>query len=266
MGWYFLVAKQFRQAIGASTPNSPTAPEVSTIGIPLDQCLPSLTNPYVPKFVEVCTDIVNERGLHTIGIYRVPGNNASITALTEEVNRNYDCVPTDDPRWNDLHVVSSLLKSYFRKIPDSLVTSALYPHFIKADKIDNPKERLREIRRLVKNLPPHNYHTLKHIILHLRRVVDNAHINKMEAKNLAIVFGPNIVRPEEENVESMVNNMTHQCKIVETLLAAAEWIFSDAESDALSLPAIVPEVHDDGDSATNQALLLDNISKYEGKF
>lgn len=148
----------------------------------------------------------------------MPGNNASISALVDEINRNYDDVPLEDPRWNDLHVVSSLLKSYLRRLPDSLVTNALYPCFLKADRLDDPRQRMRELRRLVRELPPHNYHTLRHVVEHLRRVVQHSSANKMEAKNLAIVFGPTIVRAEEENMQSMVNNMTHQCRIVETLL------------------------------------------------
>lgn len=173
----------------------------------------------MPRFIEICTDIIDEKGLQTIGIYRVPGNNASITALTEEINRNTEDIHLDDPRWKDLHVVSSLLKSYLRKMPDSLITSALYPHFIKADKIEDPKKRMEELRKLVRYLPKHNYHTLKHVILHLKRVADNWQYNKMESKNLAIVFGPTIVRPEGETMESMVTNMNNQCKIVESLIA-----------------------------------------------
>lgn len=103
----------------------------STFGVPIEHCITSSQNCYLPRFVEVCTDIIDERGLQVVGIYRVPGNNASITALSEEINRNFEDVPLDDQRWNDLHVVSSLLKAFLRKMPDSLVTSALYPSFLK---------------------------------------------------------------------------------------------------------------------------------------
>ncbi|CAG9817323.1 unnamed protein product, partial [Phaedon cochleariae] len=254
--------KRFNQ--GANSPSSPTAPEGSTFGVPIDECLPSASNPYLPRFVEVCTEIIDERGLQTIGIYRVPGNNASITALTEEVNKNYEDVPLEDPRWNDLHVVGSLLKSYFRKMPDSLITVHLYPSFIKADKIENPKERMEQLRRLVRGLPKHNYHTLKHIILHLKRVSDNCQVNKMEAKNLAIVFGPTIVRPEGETMESMVSHMTNQCKIVETLVTHADWFFPEnGNEENLPVPIGLPDSNEDLDYGNNQALLLHNISKYE---
>jgi len=42
---------------------------------------------YVPLVVEVCTQVVEERGLANQGIYRVPGNSLAINNLVEELNR-----------------------------------------------------------------------------------------------------------------------------------------------------------------------------------
>ena len=39
-----------------------------------------------------------------------------------QVNRGEESFELDDPRWCDVHVVSSLLKSFFRKLPDPLFT------------------------------------------------------------------------------------------------------------------------------------------------
>ncbi|KRT85819.1 hypothetical protein AMK59_1984 [Oryctes borbonicus] len=261
--WGGRLANKFRKRQGASSPTSPTAPEGATFGIPLDLCQPSNGNQYVPRIVEVCTKIVEDNGLETIGIYRVPGNNAAVTALTEEANRCYDELLLIDQRWKDVHVVSSLLKSFFRKMPDSLLTAALYPGFIEADKIENSVSRLEHIKKLIKRLPIYHYHTLKHLILHLQTVVDYREYNKMEAKNLAIVFGPTIVRAAEENMEMMVNDMTHQCKIVESLLSYADWFFNDknAEQFKLTVPAALSE-HQEPEQI-NTTLLLDNISKVE---
>lgn len=44
---------------------------------------------FVPKIVEICTSIVEARGLEVIGIYRVPGNTAAISQLTESVNKGF---------------------------------------------------------------------------------------------------------------------------------------------------------------------------------
>lgn len=41
---------------------------------------------FVPLIVEVCCKLVEERGLEYTGIYRVPGNNAAISNMQEELN------------------------------------------------------------------------------------------------------------------------------------------------------------------------------------
>lgn len=42
---------------------------------------------FVPLVVELCTQVVAERGIDNQGIYRVPGNSVAINALVEELNR-----------------------------------------------------------------------------------------------------------------------------------------------------------------------------------
>lgn len=54
-----------------------------------------------------------------------------------------------DPRWTDVNVISSLLKSFFRRLPDALLTTEMYPHFIEADKIEDPVQRMVKLRELV---------------------------------------------------------------------------------------------------------------------
>lgn len=82
--------------------------------------------------------------------YRVPGNNAAVSSLTEAVNRGFDVTILDqDPRWSDVNVISSLLKSFFRKLPDALLTSELYPLFIQANQIRNVVSRMQSLRKLV---------------------------------------------------------------------------------------------------------------------
>ncbi|XP_059469966.1 rho GTPase-activating protein 23 isoform X8 [Neocloeon triangulifer] len=266
--WKGRVAKQLRKMQGNS-PNSPTTPhpEGCTIGIPLEFCPQSHVSEYVPWLVVQCTRIVEERGLEVIGIYRVPGNTAAVTSLTDAANRGSDANNLLDPRWNDVNVISSLLKSFFRKLPDSLFTSELYPCFVQADKLDEPSKRFREIRRLVHELPDHNYETLRYLMAHLTRVVDHCNINKMEAKNLAIVFGPTLLRASDDNMVAMVTDMPHQCRIVESLISHAEWFFSDEEDPedpiSISLPSSLPEPDSAADAA-NHALLLNNIHKVEG--
>lgn len=70
----------------------------------------------------------------------------------------------------------------------------------------------------VHDLPDHNFETLRYLMFHLKRVVAHSSVNKMEARNLAIVFGPTLIRSGDD-MFTMVTDMSHQCRIVESLLS-----------------------------------------------
>lgn len=232
--WKDLVARQFRRIQGQ--PNSPTTPPTNasfqqqqqqkqsvpeagaSIGVPLAQCPVSEKNKLIPLIMERCTEIVETRGLHIIGIYRIPGNTAAITALTEQVNRGFDEQTLADPKWDDVNVVSSLLKSFLRRLPEALLPNDMYAHFIEAD-TESGQKRLVALKTLIENLPSQSYATLKHLMCHLNLVSRNCDTNLMEPKNLAIIFGPSVVRTSNETLETVVKDMKHQCRIVEALVS-----------------------------------------------
>ncbi|XP_060871751.1 rho GTPase-activating protein 21-B isoform X9 [Metopolophium dirhodum] len=276
--WKNRMAKQLKKIQqGSGSPVSPIMPTLppppgTAIGIPLELCPPSTRSEFVPLIVEVCTSIVEEKGLDIIGIYRVPGNTAAITSLTEAVNNGGMETPDmalkllqRDPRWTDVNVISSLLKSFFRRLPDALLTTEMYPHFIEADKIDDPVQRMVKLRELVHKLPDHHFETLRYLLMHLKKVVHHSGVNKMEARNLAIVFGPTLVHSADDNMVTMVTDMSHQCRIVESLILQADWCFGNG--DVVDLTASIPEncgqVPEIEQTAPNQNL-LDNINKVSG--
>uniref|UniRef100_A0A3B4BE15 Uncharacterized protein n=1 Tax=Periophthalmus magnuspinnatus TaxID=409849 RepID=A0A3B4BE15_9GOBI len=199
-----------------------------TFGVRLDDCPPAHNNKYVPLIVEVCCKLVEERGLEYTGIYRVPGNNAAISNMQEELNnKGMGDIDVQDDKWRDLNVISSLLKSFFRKLPEPLFTNEKYADFIEANRIEDPVVRLKELKRLLHELPDHHYETLKFLSAHLKTVAENSEKNKMEPRNLAIVFGPTLVRTTEDNMTHMVTHMPDQYKIVETLIQNYDWFFTD---------------------------------------
>lgn len=190
-----------------------------SIGLPLRACPMSKNNAYVPHLVEVCTNIVETKGLGVVGIYRIPGNKAAISELSELVNTKdfqFESCATD-VRWEDVNVVSSLLKLFIRSLPDALMPASFYINFIEADK-KTGMERIMLLKDIVELLPRHPYETMKHLIRHLCRVSDNCEVNRMEPKNLAIIFGPSIIRTPNDTLETAVKDMKHQCRIVELLV------------------------------------------------
>lgn len=63
---------------------------------------------------------------------------------------------------------------------------------------------------------------------HLFLVSQNCQINLMEPKNLAIIFGPSVVRSCNETLEIVVKDMKHQCRIVEALVSHVSLTFDSA--------------------------------------
>ncbi|CAL1528463.1 unnamed protein product [Lymnaea stagnalis] len=200
-------------------------------GVHLEDCFPSPHNEFVPLIVELCTRIVEARGLEVVGVYRVPGNSAAVNALTEEFNRGIDSVNIDNEKLLDINVISSLLKSFFRKLPEPLIPPDMYDQFIEANRYPDEDKRKLKIKRLLHLLPPHNNETLKHMAEHLNKVASYGNINKMDAKNLAIMFGPTLVRKKGDDTVSLVTDMSDQCRIVESIILHHDWFFSPWDQD-----------------------------------
>ncbi|CAJ0934835.1 unnamed protein product [Ranitomeya imitator] len=231
-----------------------------TFGVRLDDCPPAQTNKFVPLIVDVCCKLVEERGLENTGIYRVPGNNAAIASMQEELNKGFTDIDLEDDKWRDLNVISSLLKSFFRKLPEPLFTNDKYNDFIEANRKEDPKERLITLKRLIHELPDYHFETLKFLCTHLKTVAENSEKNKMEPRNLAIVFGPTLVRTSEDNMTHMVTHMPDQYKIVETLIQCHDWFFSDESADE-PITAVQEESTVESQPVPNIDHLLSNIGR-----
>ncbi|CAH2301796.1 rho GTPase-activating 23 [Pelobates cultripes] len=229
-------------------------------GVRLEDCQPASENMRVPLIVELCCTLVEQKGLEYMGIYRVPGNNAVVCSLQDQLNKGLCETNIQDQRWQDLNVISSLLKSFFRKLPEPLFTDNKYNDFIEANRIDDSRERLKTLRKLIRELPSYYYETLRFLVRHLKTIADHSEKNKMEPRNLALVFGPTLVRTSEDNMTDMVTHMPDRYKIVETLIQHSDWFFSEEQEKTEKTP--VDE--SDSQSVPNIEHLLPNIGRTAG--
>nr|XP_020461074.1 rho GTPase-activating protein 23 isoform X2 [Monopterus albus] len=225
-------------------------------GVRLEECQPGANNKFVPMIVEICCGLVEEMGLEYTGIYRVPGNNAMVLLLQDQLNKGIDINPAEE-KWQDLNVVSSLLKSFFRNLPEPLFTNDKYNDFIEANRMENASDRLKTMKKLIRDLPDHQYHTMKFLVGHLKTVADHSDKNKMEPRNLALVFGPTLVRTSEDNMKDMVTHMPDRYKIVETLIQHCTWFFTEELDKDEKTPVDTEDVQ----PAPNIDHLLSNIGR-----
>jgi D-serine dehydratase len=107
----------------------------------------------------------------------------------------------------------------------------MYDQFIAVMKIEDYNNRLSEIKTLVQLLPKVHYDTLEYLIGHLLRVSAHSEENKMEPSNLAIVFGPSLIRDVEKDANDMqammgsMMNMGFQNSLIEAIINQTCWMF-----------------------------------------
>lgn len=196
-----------------------------TFGIHLQHCPPARHLKNIPLLLEHCCSTIEDIGKDLVGIYRVSGNVASVQLLKTELDtKETGEIDWDDDKWRDPNNVGSLLKSFLRNIADPIVPNDLYMKMIQANRVSDPTERLYAMKNVVKSLPEYHFESLTFLVKHLKTMSDNKEKNKMGPENMAIVFGPNIIRTN--TVTAMVQDMSDQCKIVETFIKQCDWMFS----------------------------------------
>ena len=181
-------------------------------------------NRKIPILVEICLRVVEEKGLQVPGIYRMSGNISGIQKLRQGFNTDVTKIKWDDPSFADIHVITGALKQYLRELQDPITTFAKYGDFIAAGKIQDPQERAAKIKEIYVTLPEANKAVLVALVAHLRRVARFVEVNKMDAANLSVIFGPTLIRQKTENLENLLN-LGFQNAVVETMITQCNQIF-----------------------------------------
>ena len=147
----------------------------------------------VPQIVSVCCNFIEARGL-VDGVYRLSGISSNIQRLKKTFDD--DKIPDlfkDRQVLQDIHSVSSLVKLYFRELPSPVCTFHLYDQFVEAVR-STEDLRLMKLKEVILQLPDANYNTLEFLLKHLHRISLRHKDTGMTAKNLAIVWAPNLLR------------------------------------------------------------------------
>uniref|UniRef100_A0A8C1Z7R3 Rho GTPase-activating protein 10 n=1 Tax=Cyprinus carpio TaxID=7962 RepID=A0A8C1Z7R3_CYPCA len=177
-------------------------------------------------------------GINDQGLYRVVGVSSKVQKLlsfmiVDEKSCEIDLAASED--W-DVKTITSALKLYLRSLPEPLMTYELYKEFIVPAKSATPESRVQAIHCLVHKLPERNRLVLSLVTKHLAKVAANSKQNLMTVANLGVVFGPTLMRPQEETVAAIMD-LKFQNIVVEILIEQHEKICGDAPSSSPSLAA-----------------------------
>uniref|UniRef100_A0A8C7L9Z4 Oligophrenin 1 n=1 Tax=Oncorhynchus kisutch TaxID=8019 RepID=A0A8C7L9Z4_ONCKI len=166
------------------------------------------------KFVRKCINFVETKGLAQEGVYRTVGSNIQVQKL---LNAFFDQKCPGDVDFHssdwDIKTITSAMKFYLRCVPVLLNLVKLIPRRAEYSLDD----RLGAIHSLTYKLPEKNREMLSLLIEHLVNVCSNSGDNLMTPSNMGVIFGPTLMRAEEETVAAMLD-IKFQNIVVEILI------------------------------------------------
>eukprot|EP01104_Vermistella_antarctica_P010577 TRINITY_DN2831_c0_g1_i1.p1 TRINITY_DN2831_c0_g1~~TRINITY_DN2831_c0_g1_i1.p1 ORF type:complete len:636 (+),score=164.97 TRINITY_DN2831_c0_g1_i1:163-2070(+) len=198
-------------------------------GVPLEVLLEreGRTERGVPLLVEDIITYLRNVALNTEGLFRISGNAGKINEHIKNCNTGKPPPAKHMP----IHEAAGLLKQYFRDLPNPVLTFDLYEPLLKSYHLHDKGDL--EIGPLVNQLRVHFKRLLRpgvyrsltlYLMAFLGEVIANSEHNKMNAQNMAVVFGPNILKPRVDSIDNTLN-VPKANAVIAILLENAETVF-----------------------------------------
>ncbi|GAB4833371.1 Rho GTPase-activating protein 4 [Ancistrocladus abbreviatus] len=118
-------------------------------------------------------------GLEVEGIFRINPGNGQEEYVRDQLNKGI--VPEDA----DVHCLAGLIKTWFRELPTGLLDCLSPEQFMQS-------QTEEECARLARVLPSTEAALLDWAINLMADIAQYEHLNKMNARNVAVVFAPNM--------------------------------------------------------------------------
>jgi len=189
------------------------------------------SNAEVPPIVTKTIDYLKNH-TEVEGIFRLSGSTTEVDNYRTLWNTG---MPIDLSQCSNPHNVSNLLKLWLRELPDPLLQYNNYNKIVSIAKAP-ADTRMAQMKALVNELPKANQGTLKYLLFFLKTASEKASVSKMTALNLAVVFGPSIIKSREESLETAGNNDIIN-SLVEAMIQNPEAIFpAEAKKPPVAAP------------------------------
>mmetsp|Transcript_417 Transcript_417/g.553 ORF Transcript_417/g.553 Transcript_417/m.553 type:complete len:632 (-) Transcript_417:79-1974(-) len=150
-------------------------------------------------------------GIQLEGIFRISGNSNTVRIISSQM----EDLTSLDLSGAEPHDISSAFKSYLRELPNPLVPYSVYPNMIKSVTAPTIIDK-EQLKAALDSMPAENRSILRLILTFLRTVADQQAVNKMTPKNLAIVFGPTLLRSEDPMAG--LREAANQTEVVQNLI------------------------------------------------
>ncbi|KAG8727014.1 hypothetical protein FRC12_022869, partial [Ceratobasidium sp. 428] len=189
----------------------------------------------VPGLVGKAVRAVDERGLDSEGIYRISGRQAIVQDLIHRIER--DETQFEFEKTIDVYCIGSMLKRYLRELPEPLFRFPLAERIQhSASRNEHVKNGFLVLRGRLRRLPGVHQATVRVVVEHLARVAGKAPKNKMDARNLSIVFGAVVFGEDEipRGSTDLLSVGTMKDTVLEDMISYAPLVFGERETEGSS--------------------------------
>ncbi|EJW83037.1 hypothetical protein WUBG_06052 [Wuchereria bancrofti] len=184
----------------------------------------------VPIVIDKLFMAIELKALFVEGIYRKSAAIGQVRNARREIeNAEFEMLSFDDV---PTHVITTLVKSFFRELPEPLITYDLYENFLNASEVQDSAERVRCLTVIIELLPKCNRSVLERLLYHLAR----ESVNKMGAANLALIFAPCILRTNQTlRAQDQLRDVERQAICVQALIEEKLRQFRSTLTEIVSL-------------------------------
>ncbi|EFA83925.1 pleckstrin domain-containing protein [Heterostelium album PN500] len=147
----------------------------------------------IPYVLYKCFQHIKLNGLHEEGLFRVSGSVIEIELLKNKFEQDPP-LPDIDLTQHDIHAVTGLVKSFFRKLPTPLIPSDLdeYATAVSMAQSQTQEQKIQEYKFIFESLDPVIYTIFQTLLNLLRLTVENKATTKMTEENILIVVMPTL--------------------------------------------------------------------------
>uniref|UniRef100_UPI00398F22B7 rho GTPase-activating protein 20-like n=1 Tax=Pristiophorus japonicus TaxID=55135 RepID=UPI00398F22B7 len=182
----------FWRASGTQLDNMPLSPTSITPGRLFGLSLSAICeDDNFPKPIMDMLSFLFHEGPFTRGIFRRSANAKACKELKEKLNSGAEVHLAGE----SVFVTAAVFKDFLRNIPGSIFSSDLYDGWMAAIEKRSHEEKIKEIHRLLQQLPKLNTLLLHHVFGVLHNIEQQAEENQMNAFNLAVCIAPSILWP-----------------------------------------------------------------------
>ncbi|KAK3880528.1 hypothetical protein Pcinc_014992 [Petrolisthes cinctipes] len=180
-GWNWELPKFMRKI------KTPDYRERQVFGVPL-LVVAQRTGQPIPTGIQTALKYLRDTSLDQVGIFRKPGVRSRIQRLREAH------VAGEEVQYANFGTcdIADMVKTYFRELPEVLLTNKLSEMFIAIFQYLPSEHRLEALQCAVLLLPDESREVLIALLTFLADVAAQSHLNQMHASNLAVCLAPSL--------------------------------------------------------------------------